>query len=382
MKHGTDDKHINDPYLQVKSLCLQLGEFRLRNINLSCGQGEYHVLLGPTGSGKSSLMKAVLGFYRIDSGAVYLDGRDITFISPGERRMGYLPQNYSLFPHMKVEENIRFGLDIGRRPVSDADRVVDRLCGMLGIHGLLKRAVRNLSGGEKQKVALARALAIQPDILLLDEPFSSLDENAKRELWLDLKAVIKEIGITTFHITHNLEEAYSMGERLTVMLDGRIHQSTSRREMFERPATLAVARFLNYRNIFRGRVYACAGGSRIETDRFAVVVSEKLRPGTSVWVCVRNQDIKILKPGKPLKPQLRHNVLSGYITAIFPFPGYCIAYFKTEGGSHNHDLEIKLPSYLRERHGLYEGCRVSVAFWEPGIILFKNIATDGTNDTT
>ncbi|MDY6832528.1 MAG: ABC transporter ATP-binding protein [Thermodesulfobacteriota bacterium] len=359
-------------FLQLVNLNLGLGKFCLKDINLSCGRGEYHVLLGPTGSGKSTLMKCVLGFYPSHGGAVFLNGQDVSRRRPEERRIGYVPQNYSLFPHLDVEKNIRFGLHGAGG--ADADRIVDRLCDILGINGLRSRAIANLSGGERQKVALARALAIAPDMVCLDEPFSSIDEGAKRLLWVEMKKIIQEIGITAFHITHNLEEAYNMGERLSVLLDGQLHQSGPKQEIFERPATCDVARFLNYRNIFTGTAHTHSDGTRIDTDRFSVVVSKKIAPGTRATFCVRQQDIKILKPDKTLKPALSHNRLSGRIVSVFPFPEYCMVCFQISGSSQAHDLEIKLPPYLRERHDLYEGKEISVAFWEPSIILF-----DGSN---
>ncbi|MFZ5564365.1 MAG: ABC transporter ATP-binding protein [Thermodesulfobacteriota bacterium] len=363
---------MTDTFLQVGGLNLVLGKFHLRNIDLSCGRGEYHVLLGPTGSGKSTLMKCILGFYPFHGGAIFLNGRDISRCRPEERRMGYVPQNYSLFPHLNVEKNIRFGLRGAGG--ADADRIVGRLCDILSIGHLRGRSIANLSGGERQKVALARALAIAPDMVCLDEPFSSIDEGAKRLLWVETKKIIQEIGITAFHITHNLEEAYSMGERLSVLLDGKLHQNGPKQEIFERPATCDVARFLNYRNLFTGTAHVHPDGTRIDTGRFSVVVSKKITPGTQVTFCIRQQDIKILKPDKALKPALSHNVLSGRIVSVFPFPEYCMVFFQISGSPHAHDLEIKLPPYLRERHDLYAGKEVSVAFWEPSIILF-----DGPN---
>ena len=363
---------MNHSHLQVDALTLSLGGFCLRDIHLSCAKGEYHVLLGPTGSGKTSLMRCILGFYRISQGALYLNGKEITHTLPEDRHMGYVPQHYSLFPHLKVEGNIKFGFRSGKYPFQNADRIVDRLCDMLQIQHLRKRDVRFLSGGEKQKVALARALAIQPDIILLDEPFSSIDEGAKRSLWINLKAIINEIGITAFHITHNLEEAYSMGERLSVLLSGELHQSGPKEDIFERPATQDVARYLNYRNLFSGVAHAHPEGARIDTDCFSVVLSKKISPGTRVNLCVRQQDIKIVKQDNAVKPALRHNILHGRIVSLFPFPEYCLVWFRVEGSTREYDLEIKLPPYLRERYKLFAGKQTDVAFWEPTIIVFPD----------
>ncbi len=363
---------MSSAYLEVWSLGLPLGGFSLRHIDFFCEKGEYHVLLGPTGSGKSTLMKCILGFYRINEGAVYLNGKDISGYPPEARRMGYVPQNYSLFPHLNVEENIRFGLRCRKKASANGGAVVDRLCEVLNIEDLRKRSIRHLSGGERQKVALARALAIQPDMVFLDEPFSSIDEGSRRDLWVEMKKIINEIGITAFHITHNLEEAYSLGERLSVLLDGEIHQSGPKDVIFEHPATRAVARFLNYRNIFTGTARPHSDGTRIDADAFSVVVSRRISAETAVDFCVRQQDIKIIKEGRPLKPDLQNNVFSGRIVSLFPFPEYCLIYFKIDGSRRPYDFEIKLPPYLRERYDLFEGKKQQVAFWEPNIILFAD----------
>ncbi|MEW6079117.1 MAG: ABC transporter ATP-binding protein [Thermodesulfobacteriota bacterium] len=357
-------------FLQVESLTLSVGNFSLRNIQLSCGKGEYHVLLGPTGSGKSTLIKCMLGLFRIYRGAVFLNGRDISRCRPEDRRMGYVPQHYSLFPHLTVEENIRFGLFSRKQDPGTANVIVDRLCDTFHIGHLRGRGIRHLSGGEKQKVALARALAIQPDLVFLDEPFSSIDEGSRRDLWVELKKIINEIGMTAFHITHNLEEAYSLGERLSVILNGEIHQSGAKNEIFERPATREVAAYLNYRNIFSGTARAHTAGTVVDTDAFRFVLSGKIPDGEKVALCIRQQDVKIIKEGRPLRDQLKDNVIAGVIVSIFSFPEYCLIYFKSNSSSQAYDFEIKLPPYLRERHDLFPGKTVRIAFWEPNIIVF------------
>ena len=369
---------MNTAYLQVASLYLSLGLFRLKNIHLGCQKGEYHVLLGPTGSGKSSLMKCILGFHQPETGTIYLNGVDISLERPEDRRMGYVPQNYSLFPHLNVEKNIRFGLKNGRKASRGADRIVNRLYDMLNIGHLQHRSIKNLSGGEKQKVALARALAIEPDIILLDEPFASIDESGRRDLWVELKKIIDEVGITAFHITHHLEEAYSMGERLSVLLDGELHQSGNKAEIFEHPATIGVARYLNYRNIFSGVAEPHADGSHVDVGGFKLFIRKRMARGQKVNLCIRQQDIKILKAGQPVRDALKHNVFDGRIVSIFSFPEYCLVHFKMEASSRDFDFEIKLPPYLRERHNLYQGKNISVALWEPNIVHFLDDGESGS----
>ncbi len=359
---------IETSFLQINSLNIGLGKFSLKNIELSCEKGEYHILLGPTGSGKSTLMKSILGLRKIDSGHIYLDGNDITKKLPEYRRMGYVPQNYALFPHLSVEENIRFGLRAGTTPASEADALVNKLFEMLKIEKLRTRTIHNLSGGEKQKVALGRALCIQPEMILLDEPFSSIDEGTKRSLWFELRQIVKELGITTLHITHNLDEAYTLGERVSVLIDGNLVQSGLKQEIFERPANENIARYLNYLNIFEGVARDHPDGTRIEMDYFSVVVSDKFPVGDQVKLCIRGQDIKIIKEGAAIKDSLKRNIFEGKIVNLFPLTEYSLLRFQVSGSTREFDFEVKLPRHILDRYDLYSGKAIRVAFWEPTII--------------
>lgn len=359
------------PFLNVESLNVTLGRFSLDDVSLSCGKGEYHILLGPTGSGKSSLLKSMLGFNRIESGRIELDGNDVTAELPERRRMGYVPQNYALFPHLNVEDNLRFGLRASNASTRDPDSLFKRTCNVLRIDELLQRRVHNLSGGERQKVAIGRALCARPKMILLDEPFSSIDEGAKRGLWLEFKRIASEIEITTLHVTHNLEEAYTLGERLSVMIGGRLVQTGNRREIFERPANESVARYLNCTNIFEGIAEEHPGGTRIDLGHFGVVVSARIARGKRVKVCIRQQDIRIIREGAPIKESLRRNVLTGEVANLFPLREEFAMWFKIEGSPNRHDLELRFPTHMQGRHELREGKKISVALWEPMIMLFE-----------
>jgi ABC-type Fe3+/spermidine/putrescine transport system ATPase subunit len=361
----------SDPFLHVEGLGVSLGRFSLRDVTLTCDGGEYHILLGPTGSGKSSLLRCILGFHGSQTGQIRLDGRDITAELPERRQMGYVPQNYALFPHLNVEENLRFGLRARRVPADGADSLVDKLCRVLKIEHLRGREVQHLSGGERQKVAIGRALGTQPKLLLLDEPFSSIDEGAKRGLWLELKQIVGEVGITTLHVTHDLEEAYSLGQRLSVMIDGGLVQSGDRQEIFERPANESVARYFNYTNIFEGTAERHPEGTRIDLGHFGVVVTKEITPGKRVKVCIRQQDIRIIKEGAVIKDFLRRNVFSGEIANLFPLREEYVMWFRIDGSPNPHDLELRFPLHMEGRHDLREGKKLRVAVWEPMIMVFE-----------
>lgn len=359
------------PFLNIDTLSIRLGEFSLDNVSLSCNKGEYHILMGPSGSGKSSLMKCLLGFNRIHGGSVTLDNRDITSEYPEHRRMGYVPQNFALFPHLNVEGNLKFALSGSRKSSNEIEAIVNKLCGILNIENLRTRKVANLSGGEQQKVALGRALATQPELILLDEPFSSIDESAKRSLWFELKQIVQEIGITTIHITHNLEEAYTLGENLSVLIDGKIEQSGPKEEIFERPKAESIARYLNYVNIFTGETKSVPNGTSVLLDNFTIVIRDKVPEGNKVSLCIRQQDIKIIRKDVPLKNSLKRNVFSGTIVELLPLPEFCLMRFKLESSNKEYDMELKFPTHIIARQNLHIGKKVDVAMWEPKIILFE-----------
>jgi ABC-type Fe3+/spermidine/putrescine transport system ATPase subunit len=251
-----------------------------------------------------------------------------------------------------------------------ADSLMDGLCEVLNIGSLRRREVRHLSGGERQKVAIGRALATQPKMMLLDEPFSSIDEGAKRGLWLELRRIIREVGITTLHVTHNLDEAYSLGERQSLMIEGSLVQSGSTRETFGRPISESAARYFNYTNIFAGVAEKSAEGTRINLGHFGVEVSAKVAEGKRVKVCIRQQDIRIVKEGAALKDSLKRNILAGEITNLIPLREECVMWFKIAGSPRAYDLEARFPVHMEGRRDLHEGKRISVALWEPMIAVF------------
>ena len=170
--------------------------FLLDDINLSISRNEYSVLLGRSGSGKTTLIKCISGLYKVHTGKIFLHGHDITNTLPEDRQIGYVPQDYALFPHLNVNDNILFGIKSVRRKTVEITDRLDRLVNLLSIRDLLKREVQNLSGGEKQKIALARALIVHPQVLLLDEPFSAIDHGMKVELWFEVKEILDQLNIT------------------------------------------------------------------------------------------------------------------------------------------------------------------------------------------
>jgi len=230
--------------LKVDALYLQAGRFRVEDVHLDMADGEYFVLMGPTGSGKSLLVRAICGLVRAESGAVIIGGRDVTSREPRHRRIGYLPQDCSLFPLLDVAHNVTFARRVRGVSHGKALAAARHIIEMLGIASLKDRRSDTLSGGERQKVALARALAAEPEVLVLDEPLSALDEPTRREIAAELRRVQRSLGIATVHVCHSTEEAEALADRVGVMHDGRLVQVGSLEALRRAPVDNAVARLL------------------------------------------------------------------------------------------------------------------------------------------
>jgi molybdate/tungstate transport system ATP-binding protein len=260
--------------LELRSVTKRLGTFEMRDVNLRIEQGEYFMLLGPSGVGKTVLIETIAGLIRPDAGTILWQGRDVTFSPPETRRFAVVYQDCALFPHMTVAQNVAYGYrsrvssrreGVGREGEAPSEpRVPAEIAASLGIEPLLDRYPGGLSGGEQQRVAMARALMADPELLLLDEPLSALDPNTRRQFRAELKRIHRnpplsrpgsggqgeQGGVTILHVTHDLEEAMSLGDRIGVMLDGRIHQCGTPDELFRRPSSREVAEFLGMRNVF------------------------------------------------------------------------------------------------------------------------------------
>lgn len=235
--------------IEVKDLSLRLGDFHLKDINLSIRDGEYFVILGPTGAGKTVLMECIAGLHHIKKGGVFFDSADVTHLVPEERNLGYVPQDYVLFPFLNVLNNIAFGLKQRKIPRSEIQQRVAELAEIVGIAHLLDRDTRALSGGEKQRIALARALATSPRILLLDEPMGALDLRTARYLRLELRRIHQQLGLTTIHITHDLMEALEMADRVAILQEGQVEQVAEPEKMLFYPEGEKVADFIGSPNI-------------------------------------------------------------------------------------------------------------------------------------
>lgn len=218
-------------------------------VSLRISEGEFYSLLGPSGCGKSTTLRMVAGFVAPSAGRILIGGQDVTALPPERRGIGIVFQNYAIFPHMSVAENIAFGLRLRKTPRDEVTRAVREALEQVGLTGFEDRYQRNLSGGQQQRVALARVLVTRPRILLLDEPLSALDKALREEMKFWIKDLQQRLGITTIYVTHDQDEALTMSDRIGVMRAGRVEQSGTPREIYEKPATLFVTTFIGQSNV-------------------------------------------------------------------------------------------------------------------------------------
>ena len=278
----------------------------LDNISLKISKGEFITLLGSSGCVKTTTLRIIAGLEQPDAGSVWLDGREVTGLEPNQRNVNTVFQNYALFPHMNVAENIGYGLKLKKVPKSEIRKKVSQMLELVQLEGYEKRKPSELSGGQKQRVAIARALVNNPEVLLLDEPLGALDLQLRRAMQIELKHLQKKLGITFIYITHDQEEAINMSDRIAVMKDGRIEQIGTPDEIYNHPKTSYVATFVGNANILHGVAESIQGENaivKIGNDRVIVKLEtsqqntedtggkQYLSAGEKVTLAVRSENI-------------------------------------------------------------------------------------------
>jgi spermidine/putrescine transport system ATP-binding protein len=267
------------------------------DVSLEIAEGEFFSLLGPSGCGKTTTLRMVAGFERPDEGRIVLQGNDVTRVPANRRPLNMVFQQYALFPHMSVYENVAFGLKVKRVPRAEHKERVHEMLRVVSLEGMDKRRARQLSGGQQQRVALARALVNRPAALLLDEPLGALDVKLRKQMQLELKRIQHTLGTTFVYVTHDQEEALAMSDRIAVMNGGRVEQTGNPREIYEHPDTAFVADFIGSLNAFDFRVDELIGDSAVmrlgERGRIVVPVDGGHSPGETLRVAVRPERIQI-----------------------------------------------------------------------------------------
>jgi len=258
-------------FLSLENLTVAYGKNTvLEDFNLSINQGEFVSLLGPSGCGKTTTLRSIAGFVKAQKGKIMFKGQDFTDVPVHKKHFGFVFQNYALFPHLNVFDNVAFGLKMQKTAAAEIKDRVEKMIDLVGLSGFLKRYPGELSGGQQQRVALARALVIEPDLLLLDEPLSNLDAKLRVEMRVEIRNIQQKLGLTTVYVTHDQEECFSISDRVVVMKDGEIEQLDSPEKIYRKPETEFVADFVGFENFFdlyrAGETFKTAKGELFNLD--------------------------------------------------------------------------------------------------------------------
>lgn len=310
--------------LKLTRVTKSFGDFTaVDDLTLTIPQGSFFALLGPSGCGKTTTLRMIAGLEEPTAGSIHIGATDITTKKPYQRPVNTVFQNYALFPHLSIYENVAFGLR--RRGVKDVKEQVDKVLKLVELPHLADRKPTQLSGGQQQRIALARAIVNRPALLLLDEPLGALDLKLRRQMQIELKWIQTEVGLTFVHVTHDQEEAMTMADTIAVMNEGRIEQMGSPAELYESPRTAFVANFLGQSNLIRGEVSTSdADQSVVEVhgQKIAVLKSRNRAAGKSILVGIRPEKIRISLP----EDQCNGNVLTGGIVSDVSFVGVSTQY--------------------------------------------------------
>ena len=357
------------PLLRIDAVVKKFGRFKaVDRLSLDIRAGEFFALLGPSGCGKTTLLRMIAGFETPDEGRILLDGKDIAQVLPHRRPVNMMFQNYALFPHLIVRDNIAFGLKRAGMARAEMDKRVAGLLALLKLQGLEKRRPDQLSGGQKQRVALARALARRPQVLLLDEPLAALDKKLRESTQLELMELQRRLGMTFIIVTHDQEEAMTVAHRIGVMDGGRIEQVATPRELYEAPNSRWIAEFVGDVNVFEGEVASReAGRLTISTkDAGAIVAAEPRQPITNTAICVaiRPEKVKLSRRGPVSDAGNAHaiNRLEGIITEVNYLGGLTTYKVKLDSGA---VLRSSMANTARLEFDAYMASQRVVAWFTP-----------------
>jgi ABC-type Fe3+/spermidine/putrescine transport system ATPase subunit len=301
--------------IEIRNLSVKLGAFSLHDISLTVKKAEYFILLGPTGAGKTVLLESIAGVQPIQAGEIWLGGKDVTKMEPERRRASIVYQDHMLFPHLSVRENLIFGLKMRGKKPDQIATAQGKVVNLLGIEHLLHRKPDTLSGGEKQKVALGRAIVTDPEVLLLDEPLGALDPQTRDNVQQELIKLQDKLGITVLHVTHDFEEAITMGDRIAVIGEGAIRQVGIPDEIFRHPDSVFVARFTMASNIFAGTAVKEMGGRTVFLVDSSRIIADVDFEGPC-HAAIRPEDILVSDSATALFSEVGGNVFTADIIQV------------------------------------------------------------------
>lgn len=354
--------------LRIENLNFITKNFSLININLNVKESECHIIMGSSGSGKTTLLESILGLKKINSGKIFLKGTEITNLPTHKRKIAYVPQDLALFPHLNVLENIQYGAKIS----NNLDmQYISHILEIMGLKKIQTNNINNTSGGEKKRIALARAISIKPELILLDEPLTNLDNAIAEELQFFLKKLQQELNLTILYVTHNFDEAFFMGDVISVLLNGRLIQTSKKHELYFYPRTKSIANFLGIKNIFKG-IY----NKDLQED-YEVYISEldthlkvhkrprfpEFKPDKPIYVGIRSDEIMYIR--KDRKKGFSDNILKGRIKEIYRMETLSKIIFNVKG----KDIEINMPYGVLRKLGLKVGMEGEIMFKKESIFI-------------
>ena len=353
--------------IRIEGLTLLLDTFKIIDFNIQIGEGEFHFLLGPTGSGKTLILESIIGLRKPRAGRIWIDDKEVQGIPPEFRGISYVPQDLALFPHLQVKENILFGIRARNLDMKVYEKYVQSLVEVMKIDPLLERYPAHLSGGEKKRVALLRALAPKPKLLLLDEPLSGLDLSIKMDIQHLLKNLHSSFHTTTLCVTHDFEEVYFLGDEMTIFMDGKVEQIGKRGDVFLRPKSKKVAQFLGAKNLFRAKVLKKEESSKrcilgVNGLQFSIptnLYQDKTEEGKEVDLFIRPEEVMIIRKGKPVKDSLKRNIFEGKILDIAEKERDHLICFQAM--EDKISFEISIPNYAFRNLNLSIGKIVKIA---------------------
>ena len=330
--------------IEVKNLVKTYGNvYALKNVDLNIADGEYFVLLGPSGGGKTTLLRSIGGFIRPDSGSVNIKGQNVDDLPPDRRPTSMVFQGFALFPHMNVSQNIAYGLKLKSIDKNIIENKVNKMTDLVGLKGLSNRMPHELSGGQQQRVQLARALILENDVLLLDEPLSALDAQLRKDMCIELKRLQKTVGISFVHVTHNQEEAMSVADRIAIIADGEMVEQGTPKEIYSNPKNKFTAEFIGEKNIFEGKIKDFNKTKvvvDIDNDNIEITNNNyKVKKNQKVSLSIKSESIQIKKISK-INSKISNNQIVGKISEI-TFLGQFVRYLVVL----NNDQEIQVRSY-------------------------------------
>ena len=325
--------------VQVQNVSKSFGKVNaVKGVSLEIDQGKFFSLLGPSGCGKTTLLGLIAGFEIPNSGKILIDNKSMDGVEPNLRPTNMVFQNYAIFPHLNVEQNVSYGLRKKNLSTAEKDKMISQVLELVGLTGLNQRSANALSGGQKQRVALARALILKPKVLLLDEPLSALDKKLREQMQLELRHLQRAVGITFILVTHDQEEALTMSDKVAVMFDGEVEQVDSPRKLYERPASQRVASFIGDMNFINEKALETKDGLKVNSEILGDIVIPKNQVSgnllnNKIIIGIRSEMISIITKNSDSK-----GLISGKITDISYFG--ITTYYKIECGSNAKALSV------------------------------------------